>query len=96
MLPVARLGLVVSELGADQKNELQVKGGLVVEEVKGSAAARADLRRGDIILAIGNAEVASIEQLNEILKQMPKGRSIALLVRRDEASYYLAMKLDEK
>ncbi|MDH4283889.1 MAG: DegQ family serine endoprotease [Gallionellaceae bacterium] len=93
---VARLGLVVSELGADQKNELQVKGGLVVEEVKGSAAARADLRRGDIILAIGNAEVASIEQLNEILKQMPKGRSIALLVRRDEASYYLALKLDEK
>ena len=93
---VVRLGLVVSELGADQKNELQVKGGLVVEEVKGSAAARADLRRGDIILAIGNAEVASIEQLNEILKQMPKGRSIALLVRRDEASYYLALKLDEK
>lgn len=93
---VTRLGLVVSELGADQKNELQVKGGLVVEEVKGSAAARADLRRGDIILAIGNAEVASIEQLNEILKQMPKGRSIALLVRRDEASYYLALKLDEK
>jgi serine protease Do len=93
---VARLGLVVSELGAEQKNELQVKGGLMVEEVKSSAAARADLRRGDIILAIGNAEVASIEQLNEILKQMPKGRNIALLVRRDEASYYLALKLDEK
>ncbi len=93
---VTRLGLVVSELDVDQKGELQIQGGLVVEEVKGSAAARADLRRGDIILAIGNIEVASIEQLNEILKQMPKGRSIALLVKRDEASYYLALKLDEK
>lgn len=93
---VARLGLVVSELDADQKDELQIQGGLLVEEVKGNAAARADLRRGDIILAIGNVEVASIEQLNEILKQMPKGRSIALLVRRDEASYYLALKLDER
>lgn len=93
---VARLGLVVSELDADQKDELQIQGGLLVEEVKGNAAARADLRRGDVILAIGNVEVASIEQLNEILKQMPRGRSIALLVRRDEASYYLALKLDER
>ncbi|MBI5658837.1 MAG: DegQ family serine endoprotease [Nitrosomonadales bacterium] len=93
---VARLGLVVSELGAEQKNELQVKGGLLVEEVKSSAAARADLRRGDIILAIGNVEVNSLDQFNEILKQLPKGRSIALLVRRDEGAYYIALKLDEK
>ncbi|MBI4939012.1 MAG: DegQ family serine endoprotease [Nitrosomonadales bacterium] len=93
---VARLGLVVSELTTEQKNELQIKGGLLVEEVKSNAAARADLRRGDIILAIGNVEVVSLEQFNEILKQMPKGRSIALLVRRDESAYYLAFKLDEK
>ncbi|TXT25889.1 MAG: protease Do [Gallionellaceae bacterium] len=93
---LARLGLVVSELSAEQKSELQVKGGLLVEEVKSSAAARADLRRGDIILAIGNVEVSSLDQFNEILKQMPKGRNVALLVRRDEGAYYLALKLDEK
>ncbi len=93
---VARLGLVLSELSAEQKNELQVKGGLLVEEVKGTSAARVELRRGDIILAIGNVEVGSLEQFNEALKQIPKGRNIALLVRRDDGVYYIALKLDEK
>ena len=93
---VARLGLVVSELSAEQKSELQVKGGLLVEEVKGTAAARAGLRRGDVILAIGNVEVSALEQLNEVLKQIPKGRNVALLVWRDDGAYYLAFKLDEK
>jgi len=90
---VARLGLVLRELNAAQKSELEVKGGLVVEDVKG-AAARAELRPGDVILAIGNVEVLSFEQFNEVLKQMPKGRSIALLVRRDDSVSYIALKLD--
>ncbi len=93
---VARLGLVLSELSAEQKNELQVKSGLLVEEVKSTAAARAELRRGDIILAIGNVDVGSVEQFNEALKLIPKGRNIALLVRRDDGVYYIALKLDEK
>ena len=93
---VARLGLVVSELNADQKTELQVKGGLLVEEVKGIGAARAELRRGDVILAMGNVEVSTLEQFNEALKHIPKGRNVALLVRRDDGVYYIAIKLDEK
>ncbi|MDE2117724.1 MAG: DegQ family serine endoprotease [Betaproteobacteria bacterium] len=93
---VARLGLVLSELNAEQKNELDVKGGLLVEDVKGTAAARAGLHRGDVILAIGNVEVSSLEQFNEALKQIPKGRNVALLVRRDEGVYYIALKLGEK
>ncbi|MDE2310314.1 MAG: DegQ family serine endoprotease [Betaproteobacteria bacterium] len=93
---VARLGLVLSELNAEQKNELDVKGGLLVEDVKGTAAVHAGLHRGDVILAIGNVEVSSLEQFNEALKQIPKGRNVALLVRRDEGVYYIALKLDEK
>lgn len=93
---VARLGLVLSELSTEQKTELQVKGGLVVEEVKGAAATRAELHRGDVILAIGNVEVTSLEQFNEVLKQIPKGRNVALLVRRSDGAFYIALKLDEK
>jgi serine protease Do len=91
---VARLGLVLGELNAEQKNELQVKGGLVVEDVKGAAAR--ELQRGDVILAIGNAEIHSLEQFNEALKQIPKGRNVALLVRREDVISYIALKLDEK
>lgn len=91
----ARLGVVVSELNEQQKAELQVEGGLIVEDMKGPAA-RSQLQRGDVILAVGNVEIHSIEQLNEVLKKVPQGRNIALLVRRSEGTIYVPIKLDEK
>jgi serine protease Do len=90
-----RLGLVVSELNEQQKAELQVEGGLIVEDMKG-AAARSQLQRGDVILAIGNTEVRSSAQFNEVLKKVPHGLNIALLVRRSEGTMYVPIKLDEK
>jgi serine protease Do len=90
-----RLGLVVSELNDQQKAELQVEGGLIVEDTKG-AAARSQLQRGDVILAVGNIEVHSFNQFNEVLKKVPRGRNIALLVRRSEGTVYVSIKMDEK
>lgn len=91
---VARLGLVLGELNEEQKRDLKVAGGLIVEEAK-SVSARTAFRRGDIILALGNTDVRSLEQFNEVLKQIPKGRNAALLVRRGENVFYIALKLDE-
>lgn len=90
-----RLGLVVSELNDQQKAELQVEGGLIVEDLKGPAA-RSQLQRGDVILAVGNTEVHSAAQFNEVLKREPRGRIIALLVRRSEGTVYVSIKMDEK
>ena len=90
-----RLGLVVSELNEQQKAELQVEGGLIVEDMKG-AAARSQLQRGDVILAVGNTEVRTFAQFNEVLKKVPRGRNIALLVRRSEGTVYVPIKMDEK
>jgi len=92
---VERLGLTLSELTAEQKKELQVEGGLLVEDAR-AAAARAGLQRGDVILSVGNVEVNSLGQFNEALKQIPKGRNIALLVKRGDGTSYVAIKLDEK
>lgn len=90
---VERLGLSVSELSVEQKAALDVDAGLLVEEARG-AAARSDLRSGDVILALRNIPLKSIAQFNELLKQMPKGSSVALLVRREEVVSYVAIKLD--
>ena len=92
---IARLGLNVTELNDEQKAELQVGGGLLVLEAKG-AAARADLQRGDVILAIGNIEILNVKQFNEILKQVAPGRNIALLVRRNDGTMYIPLKVDDK
>ncbi len=93
---VGRLGIAVSELTREQQQELQVNGGLVITDVKGAAARAAGLRPGDVLLAIGNIQIRSLNEFNEILKQAPKGRNVALLVRRGDFALYVALKLDEQ
>jgi serine protease Do len=93
---VARLGIALSELTRDQLDELQVSGGLLVEEVNGSSARSAGLHPGDVLLSIGNVPIRSLAQLKELLNQVPNGRNVALLIRRGDNASYIAIKLDEK
>ena len=65
----------------------------MVENAEGSAA-RAGIRRGDIILAVGNTEVKSVEELNRLLGASDKPRTVALLVRRGEGSIYIPLRLN--
>jgi len=92
---IPRLGIAVSELSKEQQQELQVTGGLVVENVEGTAARAAGLQQGDVLLAIGNVQIRSLAQFNDFLKQVAKGRNVALLVRRGEIVLYVAIRLDE-
>ncbi len=93
---ISRLGISVVELNSDQLKELQVSGGLLVQDVKGPSARAAGLHQGDILLSIGNVQIRSLAQFNEMLKQVPNGRNVALLVRRGDNASYVAIKLDEK
>ena len=93
---ITRLGITVSELSVEQQQELKVAGGLVVEEVNGIAPRTAGLSQGDIILAMGNVQIRSLAQFENLLKQVAKGRNVALLVRRGENVLYVAIRLDEK
>ena len=93
---ISRMGITISELSNEQLQELQISCGLLVEEVKGLAARSAGLQRGDVLMAIGNTPIRSLKQFNEILKQVAKGRNVALLVRRGDAASYVAIKLDDK
>ena len=93
---ISRLGVAVIELTREQLQGLQIQGGLLVEKVTGTAARATGLQQGDVLLAIGNMPIRSLKQFNEILKQVPKGRNIALLVRRGNAASYVAIRLDEK
>lgn len=92
---IGRLGIGVVELTDEQKKQLQIEDGLLIDEVRGGNA-RSELQRGDIILAVGNTPITSIEQLNGVLKTIPKGRNVALLVRRGDTASYIAIKLEDK
>ncbi len=90
---IGKLGLTLSELTVDQRKELKISAGVLVEEVKG-VAARAGLQPGDVILAINNSEVKTIEQFNLALGKLEARKNLALLVRRGETTQYITLRTD--
>jgi serine protease Do len=89
----SQYGLTLSDLTDAQRSELKVSGGVLVENVQG-AGARAGVRRGDVILAVNNQDVTSVEQFNQMMGQFDKGRIVALLVRRGTNSLYIPFRVD--
>ncbi len=90
---VSRFGMTLSEPSAEQRNQLKIAGGVLVEDVQG-AAARAGIRRGDIILAVNNQDVKSLEQFSQLMGQFEKGRIVALLVRRGGNALYIPFRIE--
>ncbi|CAA2102971.1 DegQ family serine endoprotease [Variovorax paradoxus] len=81
------LGLAVSDLTDAQKKELKLKGGVKVDSAN-EAAARAGLREGDIILAVGNAEVANTREFESAVGKADKSKSLSVLFRRGDWAQY--------
>jgi hypothetical protein len=57
------------------------------------AAAKAGIRRGDVIQAVNNQEVKSVEELNRLLSPVDRSRTVAVLIKRGEGSVYIPLKL---
>jgi serine protease Do len=88
-----RLGLVVNELTAEQKGSLKLNHGLVVAEVRQDA--RAELRRGDILLTVvhkgKHTELKSVDQFNQLLAGLDKSAVITLHVKRGETTAFVTV-----
>jgi serine protease Do len=89
----SQYGLALADLSEAQRKELKVEGGVLVENAQG-AAARAGIRRGDVILAVNNQDVKSVDQFKELMSQSEKGRIVALLVRRGSNALYIPFRVD--
>ena len=90
---VSRLGMTLSEPTAEQRKELKITGGILVEEAQGPAA-KAGIRRGDIILAVNNQDVKSLEQFTQLMAQFDKGKIVAMLVRRGGNALYIPFRIE--
>ena len=79
------LGLVVDD--AEQ-------GGVVVfDVVRGSAAADAGIRRGDVIVSVNRKKVSNRGEYQRSIQQAGRGGSLTVLVRRGDASIYFALRI---
>ena len=84
------LGLSVADLSEAKKKDAGGKGVLI--EVAEAPSASADIRKGDVILAINNIEITSARQFNEIVSKLVVGKNVALLVSREGTASYKTVK----
>lgn len=89
---VNRLGLVLKEAPPQQRKKMNGKKGLLVVDAQGSAAA-AGIRRGDIVLALNNSEVESAEAFAKDVSTIPNGKTVALLILRNDETLYVPVKI---
>jgi serine protease Do len=91
--PANRLGIVVTELSAEQKKGLSLSSGLVVTDVRPDS--KADVRKGDILLTLvhkgQHTELKSVEQFNKLLAGLDKNAVLTLQLRRGEATAFVTI-----
>jgi serine protease Do len=85
------LGLRVSDLSPQQRKELRLDGGVVVDAAQ-DRGATAGIQSGDVILQLNNVEIKDTAQFNALASKLDPKKSVAVLVRRGPVTQYLVIK----
>ncbi|SIT38258.1 putative periplasmic serine endoprotease DegP-like [Paraburkholderia piptadeniae] len=85
------LGVAVSDIPADQLKSLKLRNGVQVDAVDGPAA-RVGLQRGDLILRIGDTDITSAKQFEEVTSHLDSSKMVALLVRRGDNTQFVPIR----
>ncbi len=88
---MAHLGLSLSDLTDAQKKESRVRAGVRVDAAV-DAAARAGIREGDLILAVANTEVSSVQVFESLMARIDKTRPVSVLIRRGDGAQYVLIR----
>ena len=89
-----RLGLAVSDLTAEQREQFQViKNGVLVQSTKKGPALEAGIQRGDVILQIKNNVIRDVADFDKIVASLPAGKSVAVLIQRRGSPVFLAIRV---
>jgi serine protease Do len=90
-----RLGVSVADLTDEQKQELELDGGVLVQRVVDGAASKAGISKGDVILSINNEPVKDVQQFRRLIDALPAGKSVAVLVQREGSPTFLAIRVPD-
>jgi serine protease Do len=92
------LGLAVQDIPSAQRKALKLDAGqgVLVTRVVGDAARRAGLQAGDVILRVGNRDIASVSAFAAAAEQAKAGDTVMMLLRRDSQTQFIALGPIEK
>ena len=90
---VGLLGMNIRGLTNEEKKQLELDYGVLVTSVEpASAAAKAGIIKGDIILLMNKHKLHDVKAYQKAAAALKKGKSAAVLVRRGKGSQFLVLK----
>jgi serine protease Do len=86
-----KFGLALVDLTAEQKKQLKLSGGVLVDGVDGVAQA-AGITPGDVILRLNNTEVANVKAFGDAVAKLDPKKPVALLVRDENGTRFVTLR----
>ncbi len=94
--PANPLNVQVLDLTDEQRQDMELsEPAVVVSGVGKGPAADAGIQRGDVILMLNNTRVTSARQFAELARDLPRDRSVPVLVQRRGNPIFLALRMEE-
>ena len=90
-----RIGFSTIDLTEEQLEALDISGGVLVTHVIKGPASQAGIRKDDIIMSIDNKPVKNVAGFQKLVRALPAGKSVALLVQRSGSPTFLAVKVPD-
>lgn len=90
------LHVLVEDLSEELRKTLEMKEhGVLVSQVSPGPAYQAGVRNGDVILLINNIKIKNAIHFDKVVEQLPKNKSIPVLIQRRGQPTFLALKLGD-
>ncbi|HEY7753967.1 MAG TPA: DegQ family serine endoprotease [Steroidobacteraceae bacterium] len=86
-----KLGLAVRPLTGSERLRMRTRGRLLVEDAQGPAA-EAGLQPGDVLIAVNDAEVDTLDEFREAVDK--SGTTVALRIQRGERTIFVPVRID--
>lgn len=93
------MGVLVGDIDSDSAAKLKLKDskGAVITLIDHDApAAQAGIRINDVVLQVNNQPVDNSEAFSRMLREVPAGRTVSLLISRDGATQTIAVELCDR
>ncbi len=88
------LGVVIGELSSAQKQSTGGIGVLIEQVAPDSPASAAGMRSGDILVSFNQTNITSPRQLQELIKEAPRGKPVPVLIQRNSQALFSALTLN--
>lgn len=90
------LHVLVEDLTEEQRKQLEVKDyGVIVSQISSGPAYKAGIRNGDVMLLINNIKIKNTKHFNDLVNQLPKNKSVPILIQRKGGPIFLALRLED-